>query len=238
MVYRRRNFRRRPVVKRRPAMRRRFMKRRYVRKARIPRQPRYAGTAFPRQRLVKMRYCDRVTITSTAPAIGRYSFNATSIWHPDYTNAGGLAKGSTEWSAFYHRYLVVGSKIRVYCADSNIATAAYPFCTFVQLKSADQATPTDYRDQIETNVGWFSIHNRNFSQKDKTMCTYSLKKFWNVANAKDCFESHGAHFGASPVNQALYHVCIQDLARAENLTNSFLVVIDYSVLLSEPVNLV
>lgn len=220
---------------RRPAVRRRVQ-----RKRRIARVQKYTirnlGFGFPSTKVIPMRYSETVTISGASGAMGKYTFRANSIYDPNLTGTGHQPQGQDQWAAFYGRYTVIGSRIRVYNSDSAVSQA-YPFVMGIQINNDSATISSDYTEMIEQGRNKFMIHNSNFGYKKGMSLGFSLKKFFNLTNVKDNMQTHGAHFGSNPLEEAYFTIWIQDQDKASTVGNKFLVIIDYSVLLSEPKNL-
>lgn len=84
----------------------------------------------PDQMFVKMTYRDLFTQLESLGQFGTKIYRANSIFDPDQSGVGGQPLGRDQWSNFYSRYQVMGSKITVSCqptvnhgGNSNIALA-------------------------------------------------------------------------------------------------------------------
>lgn len=236
-----RNYRnRKPVYKKKAPAVRPYRKRKLIRKRKNVRIQRRIingpGFGFPATKVIPMRYTDIVTLTTGAGTMQSWNWRANSIYDPDNSGTGHQPIGHDQWAQFYGRYCVIGSKIRVYCNDSSTAQA-YPFLFGVQLVNDTGSALTDYTTIVEQGREKFSIHNRNYDAKRAVSHGFSMKKFFNLANCKDNMQAHGAHFGANPVEQATFRLWLQSQDKTSSVSNNFLVIIDYSVLLSEPLNL-
>lgn len=215
-------------------------RRKIIRKRRVQRVQRRVirnqGFGFPATKVIPMRYCETVTLSAAAGTMAKYVFRANSIYDPNYTGTGHQPSGHDQWSAFYGRYTVIGAKMRAYNTDSAVSQA-YPFVYGIQLNTDLATVASQYDVIIEQGRDKFSFHNSNYDRKRGVMKGYSPKRFFNLTNIKDNMLTHGSHFGANPTEEALFTLWAQDQAKSNAVGNNFVVIIDYMVLLSEPLNL-
>lgn len=73
--------------------------------------PALKGTGFPSQLRTKLRYCDVITLTSTA-SVGTYTFRMNSLFDPDFTSIGHQPYYYDQLAALYNRYAVQGSTLK------------------------------------------------------------------------------------------------------------------------------
>lgn len=78
------------------------------------------GFQSPESVIVKLKYAERITLTSTVGAITYYSFRA-DCYDPNLTGTGGQPTGFDQWMAFYEKYRVIKSRF------INRAGVAYSF---------------------------------------------------------------------------------------------------------------
>lgn len=72
---------------------------------------------FPNSMITKLRYCDNLTLTSTAGVISRYLYAANGIFDPDITGIGHQPLYRDSYAVIYDQYVVLGAKIT--CVFSN-----------------------------------------------------------------------------------------------------------------------
>lgn len=236
--YRRRRFQpKRAVRKKAMPIRRKAVRRKAGRIRRANKVIRNLGFGFPATKVVNMRYVAQVSLTSDTGTMGRYVFRANSCYDPDYTGTGSQPRGFDQWGSFYQSYTVIGSKIRMYCNDSNQTTNTFPFLFGVQLTTDLASVSTNYIDIVEQGREKFCIYNRNQNAKRGISKGFSMKKLFNLTNVRDNQQEHGAHWGNNPTEVAYFTVWQQPQDKASTMTNNYLIIMDFSVLMSEPVNL-
>lgn len=220
----------------RPGIRRR----KFIRKRKVQRIQRRVirnqGFGFPATRVIPMRYCETVTLSSSPGGMAIAKFRANSIYAPNTSGATHQPQGHDQFAQFYGRYIVIGSRMRAYNTDSAV-TQAYPFVYGIQLNTDTATIATDYIKIMEQGRERFSLHNSNFDRKRGVNKGFSAKKLFGLTNIKDNMLTHGAHFGANPTEEAFFTLWAQDQGKTQSIGNSFVVIIDYMVLLSEPLNL-
>ncbi len=69
----------------------------------------------------KMKYSDMFTLTSVTSDVKSQLFSANSVFDPDQTGAGFKCLGHAEMGAFYDKYAVLASKIKIQatCSQAN-----------------------------------------------------------------------------------------------------------------------
>ena len=73
---------------------------------------------------VKLRYATIYESTTTT-AIGQHLFRGNSIFDPDQTGTGHQPLGYDQWTAFYDKYLVLGSQISVQVINESAGEQCY-----------------------------------------------------------------------------------------------------------------
>lgn len=68
---------------------------------------------FPNTIITKLRYCERLSLTSTAGAYGIKVFAANGLFDPNVSDVGHQPLYYDNYTALYDQYVVIGSKIKV-----------------------------------------------------------------------------------------------------------------------------
>jgi len=224
-----------------PIRRRRRVRNR--RKPRVGRRRRKTGrfpimnpmkSAFPANRVVKMKYLQNISLTPTA-FIDSYFFRANSIHDPDATGAGHQPMGADQWSTFYKHYTVIGSRISV--MNIAMATGGVPVIFGVTLSDLASTGHTTIEGLMESpKVNWkFQQTAVNGNVPKPAVMHFSAKKWFNLSQIKDNQDRVGGTFGSDPANQTYYHVFAGPTDGTSDLTVQRIVVkITYIVLLSHP----
>jgi hypothetical protein len=76
---------------------------------------------------VRLKYTARINLLSTIGAPNTQVFRHNGLFDPDVTGVGGQPEGFDEWMAFYDRYRVVSSSIKVKAASTGATSAAGSF---------------------------------------------------------------------------------------------------------------
>lgn len=174
---------------------------------------------FPKQRVVKMRWMENVTLDSPGGPITRvYSAN-------DINNVFALPVhrplGYDEWATFYQEWTVIGSRIRVTATFAG-NQQAIPINWGIIL-STEQSIPfTQVSAFVEQGKTKFKIMqpavNGNMT---RNTLSYSAKKFFNIANVKDNKRILGSYFAPGlvvppPELVSFYNIWV---AAADNSSN-------------------
>lgn len=207
----------------------RSRRRRRIKRRQRRRNPLYRSLPAVRKKAtVKFRYATTVpTLTSTAGGLVKYDFSANGCYDPDQTGIGHQPFGWDQWTVFFNHYAVIASKIRCYWTTDGTANAK---CGIYL--SDDNASYLNAADFIEAKRGSFSIINQQRSSA-KTSSTFSMRRFFNIKDAKDNYDKLGSPVNANPTDQATYSLWYE----SEGTTTSsvaMVVVIEYIVAFSEP----
>jgi len=197
---------------------------------------------FPKQRVVKMRYTQNITLDPTGPT-DVYEFAANNINSPQYlvTTGTGRPLGYNQWSTFYKRWLVIGSRIRIMPVYASTTAGTIPLLYGVNLYNAGESPSSNPLLLIEQGKCKYRIMQpiQNGAYQPISY-SFSPKKWYNMKNLKDNWnELYGifsAGSGAAPPSKvAVYGVFA---ASADGSTNvqpiNFTIQIDYLVLCQEP----
>lgn len=187
---------------------------------------------FADNKIVKMRYCDNITLDAGAAGAGvLHRFNANSVFDPDLTGTGHQPLGYDECAVLWTHYTVLGARMRVMATTNADSTA--PMMLTLQLTSSPGSLPS-ITTFIEQKRGSYTIIGRGTggASKGVVTCNYSGKKHFGVKDLNATTQK--AVFGASPSDEALFELGVQALDANDPSPIHCLVVIDYIVQMSEP----
>ena len=183
--------------------------------------------------ILKLRYCDDVSIDTTAGAAAGHVFRANSVFDPDLTAAGHQPYGFDEWSNFYNHYTVLGAKITVnYTSESALVGGVTNVGISLQAASAVTTNPTLAKEKGSTSYG--ILTGLQALGKKTLSKTFSAKKFFGVPNVIDG-DRFTSGIAANPSEEAFFVVWVGSVAGADdpNPVNCA-VTIEYIVALTEP----
>lgn len=189
---------------------------------------------FPKTRLVKMRYCDVITLNPlTSGGMSKYQFRANSIFDPDYTGTGHSPLGKDQMAEFYNHYTVISSKITVQGVP-NVITNSTPIIYGCYL-SDDATIPTTIRNLCEQGLSGWNVASPLRTKNLRITKTFSAKKFFNLQDIKDNQNRVGSSMGSNPHDTAFYNVWYSALDTAnEPPPLEALITIEYLVVMNEP----
>jgi len=217
------------------AKRRRYKKRvkaRYSRAANLTRT-----INVPNRALVKLKYCDSITITgnTTAGLAKNVYYRCNGVFDPQYSAGGHQPLGYDEWAPKFHHWKVIGSKIIIKATASKATYAGnYPSLalTRVNTVSGDATTvdPNTLREQKGTKFVPIEAESRG---SYKCSMGYSNKKTYgsmgNTAN-------HYGSISADPAEGAYWRVSNVPSADSEIPNTLYLqITIYYTVMFVERV---
>lgn len=144
--------------------------------------------------------------------------------------------GATQWSEFYVKYVVLGSRITVRAQAANNSSTGLVWGVITSpLPSLVSTTATVLQEQ---GIGQWRVAQAlsNGAPTSINSC-FSAKKLFNVRNVLDVAEI-GANFTENPVLQGYFHIWAANLQDGTTpATMAFSVMIEYVVMLQDPTQL-
>lgn len=213
--------------------------RRFVRVKR--RFPLYKGPQISANvsRFQKVRYVQDIILDPPAQGLAIAPFACNSCFRPSQgAQTGHQPMRWDQLTQFYSEYVVVGAKIKVtrmtpYSTDG----VSIPDCWGIYLDNNVNAPPR-YRDMIESGRGKYRLSNATNAMRSQSITMgFSLKKYFNLKDVKDNFTLFGAEVSANPAKMAYFNIwcgALDEDSMANPPPTSYLVQIDYAVLLSKP----
>lgn len=202
-------FPKKPAYK--PRYNSRYKKRTYNKKKAVKKYKPLSLGGFPRSMLVKLRYCQLVTLNPAAGAIAINNFRANSLFDPDATGAGHQPSNYDRLTAIYDRYTVLGAKCTVTLAP--ITANQLPGIVCVKLSENGNDLTT-----IHGSGGISAIYEQpritrsynnnaypNSPQMRPLKTYFSAKKFFGVKNIAGV-EPYTADINDNPAEMAYFEV--------------------------------
>lgn len=186
-----------------------------------------------------MRYCTNLRLS---PGLGSavHYFRANSIHDPDRTGVGHQPMKHDEMAMFYNHYMVKSSVCKVYPVGfTNTGTDAAGV-VYGCLLTDDTALPwSDFKFGVESGACSYSVMSPTVGASGKKLSKgFSAKSFFNIQDIRDNRSLLGATFNANPSEEAVFAIWTQAIngpSAASAL--DFIIVIDYTVVFSEPKDL-
>lgn len=217
--------------KRQPRKTRNYRRKGYKRRSLVSN---YVPSGMPTQRIAKLKYAQTMSVTSNTGIIGEQRFSANNIYDPDVTGTGHQPMGHDQWTALFNHYVVLGSKITVNFCDSDASTT--PTHVGLYLSDGKTLSYASGYEFIEARKGTYRLIVPNEGKRHRMVNKFSAKRFYSVRDVEDNLSRLGAVSGASPTEQAFYHIWCQTLDATTN-TIRCVVEVEYIVLFSEPKDL-
>lgn len=204
-------------------------------------------TGLPKSLLVRMRYVQEIGIDCAIGIVAIDTFRANSIYDPYVPLGGHQPMGADQWSAFYGRYTVIGSKISAIPLPTDVQVVP-GYYGIIASSTPDLAvisamTPTELLEQKYVMRGGskalnFGNSNTNTfgagSKNQRVTLSLSMKKWFGVKNITDSGAGYSALFNANPNIDCNYSIWVASVTGNDPGRINFLVTIDYIVLLQEP----
>lgn len=187
---------------------------------------------FADSAIVKMRYCDTITLNATGAGGGvNHLFCANSIFDPDNTAGGHQVLGFDQYTPIYDHWVVLGARItaKFMVADASM----YEYCTLSLCDSAPSVSTIG--TFIENKRGSYAcLGVASGANNIKTLhCNYSAKKYYNVKDPAAQDKLIGTS-SANPTELCYFVASTQAVGSGDPSQLDVLVVIDYIVKWTEP----
>ncbi len=194
--------------------------------------PRSLPNGFPKSKMVRMRYCDQITIDPAIGSVGTHQFRCNSIFDPDFTGTGHQPYTHDTWATVYQHYRVVGSRIRATVMSRGVDSSTFQGVCGIRL--ADTSTTiTNPSLMMETALAPWKSYSTNNSRGTTLYQNFSAKKFFTKQKAGS--DSLQASFGSNPTEIAFYQVWVASGRATDDAPSlDVQIQIDYIVLLFEP----
>jgi len=209
-----------------------------LRPVRVPRsmtfaKPAWAGkskTGFPKELKCRHRYVSYVTITSSAGALGSYSYRCNGMFDPDATSTGHQPLYFDQLAAIYNHFVVTNSKIDVKIVAGS-ANSAIPLQVNMFVNDDTTVTATPLYAQSEQNSAKFGfvpiLGNGVLHLRDKWSAAQAFGP--NPVSNND-LEGTGA---ADPTEQQVWSIQYQTADLAATSVAYMQVVIEYDAVWKE-----
>ena len=195
-------------------------------------------SGFPKQKMVRLRFCQEFSLASGVSVSSTKSFNANGMYDPDVSVGGNQPRGFDEWMSVYNHFNVVGSIIKVKATGGSndafvwgVTRVAAP--GYMSGRALYDILETRMQKGMGTVTGdttYLNTTRRNKLQIAK----YSQKKEHgkNATSRSDLVGSNTAN----PTEHTCFDVWICPTLEAGTGTRTgyFLVQIDFIALLTEP----
>lgn len=211
-------------------------KRRPRRRKKVPRNLPLSG--FPKQKMVRLRFCQEFSLASGVSVSSTKSFNANGMYDPDVSIGGNQPRGFDEWMSIYNHFNVVGSIIKVKATGGSNDAFVWGV---TRVAAPGYMSGRGLYDILETRMqkGMGTITGDttylNTTPRNKVQVAKYSQKRQHGANATSRSDLIGSNT-ANPTEHTVFDVWIcPTLEAGINVrTGFFLVQIDFIALLTEP----
>lgn len=183
-----------------------------------------AGTGFPKRLMMKHRYSETFTMTSTTGSLANYLFKCNGMYDPNQTGTGHQPYWFDQLTAVYSYYCVVGSRINVTITHSGSGTSPGWTCTLTINEDATVAA-TDMRALRETTESKYVTLPYTSTDAKYLNSSWSLKKRYGTTSKTDL--DFRGNAGADPTEKNYYVISAQPTDRLSSGTILVEAVIEY-----------
>lgn len=185
--------------------------------------------------IVKMRYHENISIDPATGLAGSYIFRANSVFDPNFTGTGHQPLGHDEWTNFYNRYCVLGSRMTAIFSSQTTVVSSGSALVGISLKNTTVTEP-DLNTLIESKKATTRMMTTSGARQSVTVRkNFSMKKHFQVTSAAADTGLYEAALGSgNPTEQAYYHVFIAPTSSSYDVAATTVsVLIEYIVKLSD-----
>lgn len=218
-------------------------------KRRVPKKTRARGRATPKYKsgrtmqvgrspfaksqVVRLRYCELVSINPPGVAASSYIFSANGVYDPNITGTGHQPIGFDEWMLRYNHFTVLGSKMTARFTGQSAAVTDQIFVA-VLLKASPTIDTNNFETLVEQNGGKYKFVSGITGANASKVCVskFSPKKFFSISNPDQ--SQYRGDAANNPNEQAYYHLIAASTNFQDPVSMAITVVIDYMVLFTEP----
>lgn len=194
-------------------------------------------SGFPDTHVVRLRYCQEVSLDAAAANIQAWAFRANSMYSPSSSGSGHQPSGFDIWMERYTTFTVLGSKCTVTYAPSVAGSQipAYMGVNLVTDNTQSYTTMEHMLEQVDTHrsagtVG-ASYHLVNDKRVD-VVATFSGKR-WFGGGFKTGVEPFYGTLTGDPAAQVFFQVWVGSVGGNNPPAVNLLVTIDYIAKLAD-----
>lgn len=199
---------------------------------------------FPKSKLIRLRYVEEFELN---PGLGSYAtqhFWANGMYDPNQSGVGHQPSNFDRWMNIYNHYTVLGAKIRVRYAPSNVmGSGAGAYFGILLADASDQFA------QVFTAGGVQNVLEQRLTTNSKFIagshvivqpCTvtkkFSARKFFGKRRSSDIIASHDYAGDASsnPNEQAIFTVYGMSVGGNDPGAFNCIATIEYVAMFTEP----
>lgn len=163
------------------------------------------GLGFPKKMLVKQKYQETITLTSTSGALASYLFRLNSLYDPNYTSTGHQPMYFDQFMALYNHYTVIGCKmvVRMIPFENN----GVPMKVCLWQNDDTTVTPSSFSELAEQSKSQTRLIGSDGSNQTTLRLNWSARKTFGK-NPLENFDLRG-NSGANPTEQSLGTISVQ-----------------------------
>lgn len=177
----------------------------------------YLGLGFPAKVMVKHKYVETVSLTSTLGSLATYLFRANSLFDPNSTGTGHQPMYYDQLAAIYSYYQVIASKITVKFGHDDAANSAVT-CSLSMNEDAT-VTSTNIDNIIEYGEAKSCTLGSSTTDVYSLGLNYTQKRRWGTNSLGDA--RFIANISSSPSEITNFQINCQSTDRASTtLTNA------------------
>ena len=190
--------------------------------------------------MVRLRYCQEITLNAASGAPAVHVFRANSIYDPDYTTTGHQPANHDTWATIYDHYTVVGAKITARYTPTVTTSNVPAFLGVALTDSGTETAGSSTEDLLERKLVNSRYRSVGLHENGTGFVTvrhkFSAKKFFGKPNSSIINDGlyRGKLNSGNPTEGAFFEIFCTSVGGNDPGNMPILVTIDYIVVLNEP----
>lgn len=186
-----------------------------------------------------MTYCDQYFNNPGLGGIADTVFRANSVYDPDYTGTGHQPLSHDQWGQLYHKFTVMGSKVRVFFQNSGDVLIAGDvrknnMLCGINLTSTYPVYTTVNQAVEQPDSRYALLGAGNAANGVIVKHSFNAKRFFGIKDPQDGIQYSEIDQAAAATQAAFFHVWFGPTDLAQDPSGGqFVIVIEYDVLCTD-----
>lgn len=202
---------------------------------RRPRRRPLPLTGYGKSKMVRLRYCQEVTLNPGLASIATHYFLANGMYDPDVTTGGHQPLGFDQMMLGYDHFTVIGSKIKATPMNTSTGTGTPGYFGIIIDDNASLSYTTASQVlESKQGKGAVMVTQKSINGNQRSAYrSFSAKKFLTKRNPIDDPQLKGST-SSDPTEKVYFGLWNAAVGNNDPDTSNFMVEIEYIAILSEP----
>lgn len=192
-------------------------------------------TGYGQSKIVRLRYCDEITLDPALGGIASHYFLANGMYDPDHSLGGHQPLGFDQMMAGYDHFTVIGSRIKVTPVNNGAGTGTPGYFGVI----LDDNSTLSYASaaqclESKQGKGGIMVSQKSINGNQRSAWrSFSAKKFFRKNAIVGAAEYKGSE-SADPTEKAYFGIWNAAVGTNNPDASIFMVEIEYIAVLTEP----